>query len=97
MKAKTNGAWLTVASAAVIAFVFVSCRPAAVEAAYPVEKAKVGFFRGLATRISGAFRGAKASVESARLKREVAALAGNFRGPVRQSGDGSCAVEQKIK
>ena len=75
MKAKTNGAWLTVASAAVIAFVFVSCRQAAVEAAYPVEKAKVGFFRGLATRISGAYRGAKASAESARLKREVAALA----------------------
>ena len=75
MKAKTNGAWLTVASAAAIALVFVSCRPAAVEAAYPVEKAKVGFFSWVATRVSGAFSGAKAAAEAARLRQEVAALA----------------------
>ena len=75
MKAQTYGAWLTVASAAAIALLFVSCRPAAVEAAYPIEKAKVGFFRGLRKRVSGAMRGAQASAEAARLRREIASLA----------------------
>lgn len=75
MKAKTNGAWIIVALAAVVALVFVSCRPAAAEAAYPIEKAKVGLLRRICARVSGAMRGSKASVEAVRLKREIASLA----------------------
>ena len=75
VKAKTYGAWLTVALATAIALVFVSCRPAAVEAAYPVEKAKVGFLRRVMNRVSGAMHGARASAEAARLRREIASLA----------------------
>ena len=75
MKPKTKGAFTVVALATLVAIVFVSCRPAAVEAAYPIEKAKVGLFRRVWSRIEGAAKGAKASAEAARLRQEVASLA----------------------
>lgn len=75
MKKKTNAAWIIIALAMVVAFVFVACRPAAVEAAYPVEKARLSIARNVRTRITGAFRGARAAAEVARLRQEVASLA----------------------
>ena len=75
MKTKTSGAWIIVALAALIALVFASCRPAAIEAAYPVEKAKVSLSRRVLTRLAGAMRGASAADEAARLRQEIASLA----------------------
>ncbi len=75
MKPKTNGALTIAALAALVTVVFVSCRPAAVEAAYPIEKAKVGLFRRVWSRIEGSVKGAKASAEAARLRQEIASLA----------------------
>lgn len=75
MKAKTSTTLISVVSAALIALVFVSCRPAAAEAAYPVEKAKASIFRRAWVRISGAFNGAKAAAEVVRLQQEIDSLA----------------------
>ncbi|MBO7721351.1 MAG: rod shape-determining protein MreC [Kiritimatiellae bacterium] len=46
----------------------------AVEAVYPVERARNVFSRGLLTRLVGMFDGAAAAAENVRLKREVAEL-----------------------
>lgn len=75
MKRKRTGTFAIIAAATVVAVVFVSCRQVAVEAAYPIERARASFSRRAWTRIKGAFRGADAAVEAARLRREVAALA----------------------
>lgn len=75
MKAKTKGTWAITAVAVAVVAVFASCRPAAVEAAYPVERAKASFAGVVWSRVKGAFRGAAASAEAARLRREVASLA----------------------
>ena len=64
-----------VAAAAAVALAFVFFRGAAVEAAYPVEKAKQSFSRKVWTRISGLWHGAEARAENVRLRREVAQLA----------------------
>ena len=67
---------LTVCTLAVAgAFVFLAARLVAVEAAYPVEKAKRGFAEKVMSRLSGLFHAAEANAENVRLKREVAALA----------------------
>ena len=52
----------------------VAFRPAAVEAAYPVENAAHAVSTGLWPRVAGLFRGSAAQAENVRLKREVDAL-----------------------
>lgn len=74
MKKKTTGTRAIVASAAVVAVSFFFFRPAAVEAVYPVERAKEVWARRVWTRVAGFFRGAAAAAENVRLRREVAAL-----------------------
>ena len=74
MKAKTTGTLTIVALAAVLAAVFFLSRPAAVEAVYPVERAKNVWVRRVWARCRGIFRGAEAAAENVRLKRAVAAL-----------------------
>ena len=75
MKTKKTGTMAVAALAAAVVLVFVFCRPAAVEAAYPVERAKTSLFRRAWAVASGAWRGAAASAENVRLKREIASLA----------------------
>ena len=75
MKTKTNGALIIVALAALVALVFALCRPAAVEAAYPVERARSSIARRAWLRITGAVKGARAEAEAARLRQELASLA----------------------
>ena len=75
VKAKRKGTMAVAALAAAVALVFVLCRSAAVEAAYPVERAKASLFRRAWAVASGAWRGAAASAENVRLRREVASLA----------------------
>lgn len=62
------------AMAAVVAVVFFFCRSAAVEAVYPVERAKLIWTRKVWTRVVGLFRASEMSAENAKLRREVAAL-----------------------
>lgn len=64
-----------VAAAAALALAFAFFRGAAVEAAYPIEKAQRSFSQKVWTRISGLWRGAEARAENVRLRREVASLA----------------------
>ena len=75
MKAKTTGTLAIAALAAVLTLVFVFSRSAAVESVYPVERAKVSLFRRAWAAMSGAWRGAAASSENMRLRRELASLA----------------------
>lgn len=75
MKQKKNATWLVITIAAIVAFVFISSKQAAVEAAYPVERMSQSFSRKVMTRIKGFFNAAEAKAENVRLKREVAALA----------------------
>lgn len=56
------------------AVVFTAARTAAVEAVYPVEKAKRTFTEKVLSRLSGMLRGAEARAENIRLRREVATL-----------------------
>ena len=74
MKKETIG---TLGIAALAAVVLSVClfRTLAVEAVYPVEKAKNALRRHLWTRFTGLFDGASAKAENVRLKREVATLA----------------------
>jgi rod shape-determining protein MreC len=75
VKFRTTGT-LTVIVLAVIATVLVvSLRSVAVEAAYPVERAKQTFAAKVWSRARGMCRGAQASAENIRLKREIAELA----------------------
>ena len=64
-----------VAAASALALAFALFRGAAVEAAYPVEKAKQSFSRKAWTRVTGLWRGAESRAENVRLRREVASLA----------------------
>lgn len=75
MKFKTTGTTAIIILAVIGTVLAVSFRPVAVEAAYPVERAKQTFVRKVCSRISGMFRGAAASAENVRLKREIAELA----------------------
>ena len=72
---KTTGTFLTTAVAVVLTLLLSVSRAAAVEAAYPVERAKRTFVQKVWTRVSGFFAGASARAENVRLRREVASLA----------------------
>ena len=63
------------AAAAALSVFFVAFRSAPVEAAYPVEKARLSFARKVWTRVSGLWRGAESRAENVRLRREAASLA----------------------
>ena len=75
MKVRTTGTYALIALAAVLTAVVCLSRSAAVEAVFPVERARRVFSDKIWSRVKGAFRGAAASAENARLKREVAVLA----------------------
>lgn len=75
MKSKKTGTAVIIALAVIGTVLAVSFRSLPVEAAYPVERAKQTFSRKVWTRVTGMFRGAAASAENVRLKREVAELA----------------------
>ena len=75
MKTSANGSYAAIALAAAVSAVLVCWRSAAVEAVYPVERAKRAFAQRVWTRVTGFFAGASAKAENVRLKREVASLA----------------------
>ena len=75
MKSRTRGSIAVGAIAAAGAIALVVWRSVAVEAAYPVENARRTLATRVWSRVTGAFRGAAASAENVRLKRELAALA----------------------
>ena len=75
MKSRTTGTVAIIALAVIGTVLAVSFRSVSVEAAYPVERARQTFARKVCSRISGMFRGAAASAENVRLKREIAELA----------------------
>ena len=69
------GALALAAAFAAGMFFLAFSRKAAVEAAYPAERAKVSFMRKIASRAAGMWRGAKAEAENAALRRELESLA----------------------
>ena len=75
MKKSPTSAWATVALGIVLVLALLSSRAVAVEAAYPVERARQTFVRQVWTRVKGFFAGAAAAEENERLKRELASLA----------------------
>ena len=75
MKAASSGSYTAIALAAAVTAVLVCWRPAAVEAVYPVERAKRAFSQRVWSRVVGMFSGASAKAENVRLRREVASLA----------------------
>ena len=75
MNAKTTGSWVVIAMAVIGVLVVLFSKSAAVEAAYPVEKAKVSFSRKVLTRVKGLWNGMQARAENVRLRTEVASLA----------------------
>ena len=81
MKAKTTGSFIALTLAAAGAFVLVTSRAAAVEAVYPVARAKRALTVRVWSRITGLFRASAANAENVRLRREVASLA-MLRGEV---------------
>ena len=74
MNVRTTGALISVALGCVLALFFVFSRSAAVEAAYPIERAKSLFVRCVWARVAGAWRGSAAQAENLRLRRELAAV-----------------------
>ena len=74
MKAKTNGTVVIVALAMIGSLVFAFCRPAAVEAVRPVEKAGRSFSQGVSNFFSGLWNGVRAQSENVRLKARVEEL-----------------------
>lgn len=75
MRARTTGTYIAIALATIVAAVLAVSRSACVEFAYPAERAHRYFVNGVCSRVVGFFRGAAASAENVRLKRDVAALA----------------------
>ena len=75
MKPKKTGSYLVFAFAAAVAVALAAAPSLAVEAAYPVERAKRAFVARAWSRVRGLFRASAAAAENVRLKREVAALA----------------------
>ena len=75
MKKSPTSAWASVALGIVLVLALLSSRAVAVEAVYPVERAKQTFVRQVWTRVKGFFQGAAAAEENERLKRELASLA----------------------
>ena len=63
------------AVAVALAAAYFAFRSATAESVYPIEKAVRFFRRGVVSRVAGAFRGAEARAENARLKGQVMALA----------------------
>ncbi len=74
MSARHLGAWISVALGGLLALVLLVSRAVAPELVYPVERGVRKASRAVASRVAGAWRGAGASAENGRLKREVAAL-----------------------
>ena len=75
MKVRTTGTYALIALAAVMTAVVCFSRAAGVEAMYPFQRAWRAVSDKVGSRISGAWRGAAASAENVRLRREVASLA----------------------
>jgi rod shape-determining protein MreC len=75
VKFKTTGTTAVIILAVIGTVLTVSFRSLSVEAVYPVERVRQTFVRKVCSRISGMFRGAAASAENVRLKREIAELA----------------------
>ena len=75
MKVKTTGTYALIAVGAVLTLAVCLSHAAAVESVYPLERARRIFSDRVCSRVSGLFRGAQASAENVRLRREVAALA----------------------
>ena len=75
MKARTTGAYALIALGAVAVAVVAFSRGTALEAIFPVERARRAFSDKVWSRVKGACRGAAASAENVALRREVAALA----------------------
>lgn len=75
MKGPSTGAWILIALGTILVLFFLLSRSTAVEAAYPVEHAKLFAERSLAARFRGLMHAAAAEAENDRLKRENASLA----------------------
>ena len=75
MKARTTGAYALIALGAMAVAVVAFSRGTALEAVFPVERARRAFSDKVWSRVKGACRGAAASAENVALRREVAALA----------------------
>ena len=75
MKAVTSGTIGIATLATIGVLVLIAVRSVAVEATYPVERAKRTFAQKVWTRAVGFFKGAESRAENVRLRREVAALA----------------------
>ena len=75
MKARTTGAYALIALGAMAVAVVAFSRGTALEAVFPVERARRVFSDKVWSRVKGACRGAAASAENVALRREVAALA----------------------
>ena len=71
MKATTTGTLAVIAVAMVAVLLIAFFRATPVELAYPVEQAKVTWARRLAARWTGLWHGVDASVENARLRRDL--------------------------
>ena len=75
MKVKTTGTYALLAIGAVLTAAVCLSHAAAVESVYPLERARRILSDKAWSRVVGLFRGAEASAENVRLRREVAALA----------------------
>ena len=75
MKARTTGAYVLIALGAVATAVVVFSRGTALEAIFPVERARRAFSDRVWSRVKGAVGGASAAAENVALRREVASLA----------------------
>ena len=75
MNTRQGGSYIAIALAAVVTAVLACWRPAAVEAVYPVERARRSLAQRVWARATGFFRGAEAEAENVRLRRELASLA----------------------
>ena len=74
MKSRKTGSLIVIALAAIGTVVLIGSRSAAIEAVYPIERARALFVGMVGPRIFGLFRGSAVSAENVRLRREVAEL-----------------------
>ena len=72
MKARTTGAYVLIALGAVATAFVVFSRGTALEAIFPVERARRAFSDRVWSRVKGAVGGASAAAENVALRREVA-------------------------
>ena len=75
MTAKTTGSFIVLAAVSLGVAALVASRMLSVELTYPVTHAKRTFAEKVWSRVRGCARGAAASAENVRLRREVGALA----------------------